>query len=241
MNILIVNDDGIRGEGLRILCEWAKTKGNVTVVAPAVEQSGKSHSIEIHLPYEVKEVDYMEGVKAYTVASTPADCVRIASIGLKLDIDLVFSGINRGYNIGADIIYSGTVGAASEASRLGYKSIAFSSDYASFEVAKAHLDEAYSYIMEKELLRDAEIINVNFPMQEPVKGFLITRQGPAIYSDEFEVVEPGMMRAVLQMPTRNSCDLTLDVDAVWNGYISISPLHIDRTDLAAYERILKRV
>ena len=86
MKILLTNDDGIYAEGLKHLVEWAKTKGEVVVVAPKSEQSGKSHSIEIHKGFGFKKVDLFEGVESYYVDSTPADCVRIAILGLKLKL-----------------------------------------------------------------------------------------------------------------------------------------------------------
>ena len=111
MRILIVNDDGIDTLGIRLLATWAKKYGEVTVVAPKVEQSGKSQAIEFVQPVEIKKVPFMEGVTAYSMASTPADCVRFGFVGLNQTYDLVLSGINRGVNVGSDIVYSGTVGA----------------------------------------------------------------------------------------------------------------------------------
>ena len=119
MRILITNDDGINAKGLLPLAQWAQRLGDVTVIAPKVEQSGKSHGIEIHKAFEVKKVDFAPGIEAYSVDSTPADCVRIAILGMKKQFDLVISGINRGLNIGRDTIYSGTVGAIFEANALG--------------------------------------------------------------------------------------------------------------------------
>ena len=115
MRILITNDDGVFAPGIRVLCEWAKTKGEVTVVAPKVEQSGKSHAIDFTRPIEIKEVELMEGVRAFSMDSTPADCIRFAHFGLQEDFDIIFSGVNRGFNLGKDIVYSGTAGAIFEA------------------------------------------------------------------------------------------------------------------------------
>ena len=115
MRILITNDDGIEGEGLRHLVNWARRLGEVVVAAPKVEQSAKSHTIEIHKSFEAKKVEYLPGVTAYAVDSSPADCVRLLVLGLEEHFDLVLSGINRGLNVGCDIIYSGTVGAIFEA------------------------------------------------------------------------------------------------------------------------------
>ena len=114
MKILLTNDDGIQSEGLMIVAKWAKKLSDVTVSAPKFEQSGKSHSIDIHNPFEVKKVDYFDGVRAFSVDSSPADCVRFATLGLHETYDLVISGINKGLNLGEDIMYSATNGAKFE-------------------------------------------------------------------------------------------------------------------------------
>ena len=140
MKILITNDDGIYASELIPLVKWAKKLGEVVVAAPKVEQSGKSHGIEIHKAFEVKQVDLVEGVRAYAVNSTPADCVRFAILGLKEEFDLVISGINRGLNIGADIMYSGTVAAVFEAAALGVKAMAVSTEPKFYEGAAGQMD-----------------------------------------------------------------------------------------------------
>ena len=96
MRILITNDDGINAPGIRMLAEWAKKLGEVTVVAPKVEQSGMSHAIQFVEPIEIKRVPLMDGVEAWQMDSTPADCVRFGVLGLKREYDLILSGINKG-------------------------------------------------------------------------------------------------------------------------------------------------
>ena len=115
MRILITNDDGIGSPVLPALAVWASHLGEVTVIAPKVEQSGMSHAIDFTRPIEIKRVDIGEGIRAFSMDSTPADCVRYAVMGMKEHFDLVISGINRGLNLGADIVYSGTIGAIFEA------------------------------------------------------------------------------------------------------------------------------
>lgn len=232
MKILLTNDDGIDAEGLALLLDFFKTLGDVTVVAPLVQQSGKSQAIELHKPYSVKKVDLAGARAAYTVDSTPADCVRYALLGLKERFDLVISGINRGFNVGEDIAYSGTVGAVYEAERQGHKAIAMSSDYSSFAGAKAHLAEAYRYITEHDLLADANILNVNFPME--AKGIRITRQGYPMYVDDFVCVGEDLYEPRLRCVYADTKDLDIDTDCVMNGYISITPLHRDNTDMDVY-------
>jgi 5'-nucleotidase len=151
MRILITNDDGIGAPGIRVLAEWARGLGEVTVIAPKTEQSGKSHAIDFTRPIEIKKVEYMEGVTAYSMDSTPADCIRFAHFGLKEEYDLVLSGINRGFNLGKDIVYSGTAGAIFEAGRLGINAIAFSTHPKSFDSAAKYLDKAYGFITDNNL------------------------------------------------------------------------------------------
>ena len=114
MRILITNDDGMHASQLIPLIKWAQKLGDVTVAVPKFEQSGKSHGIEIHKDFEAKQVELEPGISVWAVDSTPADCVRFAVLGQKMAFDLVLSGVNRGYNIGTDIMYSGTVSAVEE-------------------------------------------------------------------------------------------------------------------------------
>ena len=240
MKILLTNDDGINAEGLKHLVKWAKTKGEVSVFAPKVQQSGKSQSIEIHGDgYEVKKVDIFDGVEAYSVDSTPADCVRIAVLGMKKKFDLVISGINCGPNLGGDIHYSGTVGACFEAAKSGMRAMAVSAPFQSFENAVKNLDRAYEEIVSRRMFDFAEIMNVNFP--EKGDEILITKMGPAIYSDEFEFLEGNMVKPCLVCLYRNTKNLELDTDAVMTGHISITPLRCDLTDTTAYDIITKKL
>ena len=175
MKILITNDDGIQAAGLIPLVKWATKLGQVTVAAPKVEQSGKSHSFEIRNPFEVKQVQLAPDVTIWSVDSTPADCVRIAVLGMKMEFDLVISGINRGLNIGSDIMYSGTVAAASEGVNLGIPSVAISTTWANYPTATEKLDEILAYFREHDLFSIHTLYNVNIPTE--TKGIRITHQG----------------------------------------------------------------
>ncbi len=235
MKICITNDDGIRGEGLQRLVQWAKKLGEVTVYAPKVEQSAKSHAIEIHKPFEVK-VDQVPGAaRAYAVDSTPADCVRFALLGAHEEFDLIISGVNRGLNIGQDIMYSGTVSAAFEASALGSKALALSTEPGSFDEAIAHLDAIWDFITSNDLYSKSAIWNVNIP--HGTTGELrITRQGGPYFSDEFRLEQPDLYMPLgkdVFKPTENS---NFDTDCVLRDRcISLTPLTIDRTDWRAFE------
>ena len=223
MNILITNDDGYKSEGLIMLAQWAQKLGAVTVAAPKTEQSGKSHSIEIHKPYEAKKVEVVEGLDWYYVDSTPADCVRFGFNGLKRNYDIVFSGINRGLNLGEDISYSGTVGAIFEASYMGVKALAFSTDPSSFKDAKANLDKIYDFVTKNELFKYNDIYNINIPL-EPHEELLITKQGGPYFKDRFHHIGNDVYQVEGYSVYKGAQNYSEDLDATLNGYISISPL-----------------
>ena len=235
MRILVTNDDGIRAPGLEILANWARKLGEVTVVAPKVEQSAKSHSINIHTPFEVKKVQWLEGIDCYSVDSAPADCIRFAYNGLHMEFDLVLSGINRGLNVGEDIAYSGTDAAIFEAAYFKCHAIAFSTIPETFEWAEANLDRCFRHIVENRYLDYNLLYNVNIPGQP--KGILLTRQGNAYYKDNFKEVEPGHYIACGYSTYQGTMNLDEDLDAVMNGYISITPLTVNRTALDAFKML----
>jgi len=236
MNILITNDDGYNAEGLRILASWARKLGHVTVAAPKKEQSGKSHSIEIHKPYEAKKVEMLEGTDWYYVDSTPADCIRFGFNGLKRNYDIVLSGINFGLNLGEDIAYSGTDGAIFEAAYMGCKAIAFSTVPESFDGARANLDRVYDFIISNHLFDYNAIYNVNFPLV-PHDEILVTQQGGPFYKDRFHYLGNDIYQVEGYSVYGGAQNYAHDLDATLNGYISISPLCTTRTAVNAYEKI----
>lgn len=236
MRILITNDDGIESESLRLLAKWARKHGEVTIVAPKIEQSGKSQGIDIIHPFSVEEVYIDEGIRAYSVDSTPADCVRFAILGMHEKPDLVISGINRGYNLGRDIAYSGTVGAIFEAKGLGVKALALSTAHTSYDNAIAHLDEIFYFVEGNKLFEYCDLWNINVPKDE-VKGINLTCQGGAYYLDEFIRMDDGKYYQKGIFVFENKNDMTLDTDSVMAGYISLTPLTLEKTDFAAYEKI----
>ena len=236
MRILITNDDGIYASELIPLVKWAMKLGEVMVVAPKVEQSGKSHGIEIHKCFEVKTVDLVEGVRAYAVDSTPADCVRFAILGLKEDFDLVISGINRGLNVGADIMYSGTVAAVFEAANLGVKAVAVSTEPRSYQGIVSHMDRVWDYVTERKLLEKHPLYNINIPAT--AGDIRITRQGGPYYSDDFLPQENDMYLPQGKDVFQESGNMDIDTDAVLRGgYISIMPLTTCRADLKMFEKL----
>ncbi len=235
MRILITNDDGIKAEGLIALVKWAAKYGEVTTVAPLHEQSGKSQGIDIFHPIAVASYDLCPETTAYAVDSTPADCVRYGIIGLNKTYDLVISGINRGYNIGQDIAYSGTVGAVYEAAAQGCKGIAISTSPDTLPQALEQLDYVYKFIERNNLLAQNDVYNVNIPANP--QGIRITHQGKARYSDEWVDMGNGKFQQVGQFIFENTKNLDLDTDCVMNGYVSITPMQTDRSNMPLFKKL----
>ena len=235
MRILITNDDGVNAEQLLPLIRWCRKLGEVSVFVPKVEQSGKSHSFEIRRPFEAKPVDLEPGVTAWTVDSTPADCVRFAVLGLGLRFDLVVSGVNRGLNAGRDIMYSGTVAAASEAVNLGMKAVALSTTPENYSRSTEQLDTVFDFLFGHGLLDLHDLYNVNIPADP--KGIRITHQGGPYFSDSFPAIGNDLYRPTGKPIWTDSGDKTLDIDATMHGYITVSPLTVDRTDWTVYHKL----
>ena len=235
MRILITNDDGVNASLLIPLIRYMRKYGEVFAVVPKYEQSGKSHGIELHTHFCAREEKLTDDITVWTVDSTPADCVRFAILGMKEKFDLVISGINKGLNIGTDMIYSGTLGAASEAVALGVKAIALSVPFEHYQLNEEALDSVFELINENGLLDINSLYNVNIP-KDP-KGIKITHQGGPYYSDDFENIEGEkyIPRGKCVYVDRN--DLTLDTDCTMHGYISVSPLTINRTNFDIYNKI----
>ena len=235
MNILITNDDGIRSPVLPLYARWAEKLGNVTVAAPRVEQSGKSQAIDFTRPIEITEVEIAEGVRAYQVDSTPADCVRFATHALDTKFDLILSGINRGFNLGDDIVYSGTCGAIFEGARMGIPGIAISTDVDILMDAPDSLDYIWRYIEENCLLKYNPLYNINIP-KDP-RGIRITKQGGMYYCDEF--IPQGDSRYIQTGAVRqdSGTDEATDINTVRAGLISVTPLIATRTEMSVFERL----
>ncbi len=239
MKILITNDDGIQASGLLPLAQWASIYGEVTVIAPKTEQSAKSHAIELRKPFTLEKEDFGPNITAFALDSTPADCVRYAILGRKEKFDLVISGINRGLNLGADIMYSGTVAAISEAMNLGVKAIAFSTAPEYYDQAVKHLDDIFSYVMTNRLLDVCDAYNINIPVQ-PGK-MVITHQGGPYYSDDFTLAYGKVTPKGKDVFTPCDDD-TVDTDCVLRcGNISIMPLSNNCTNMAVYQNLADKL
>lgn len=233
--ILVSNDDGIRSEGILKLASALRRLGTVYVVAPDRERSASSHSLTLHRPLRVEEV----GPKMYLVDGTPTDCVTLAvNRILPLRPDIVVSGINKGGNLGEDVIYSGTVSAAMEGTLMGIPSIAFSlaarSDF-DFKPAAAFASRLVRHVFKIGLPKDT-LLNVNVPQIKDIKGYRITTQGKRFFSDAIvEKLDPRGRKYYWIGGDMERWEGGKDADfyAISKGYISITPIHLDMTNYSS--------
>lgn len=237
MNILITNDDGIHSPALPHLARWASKLGNVTIAAPKVEQSGKSQAIHFAREIEITTVEIAPGLTGYAVDSTPADCVRFATGALTYPFDLIISGINRGYNLGDDIVYSGTCGAIFEGARLGIKGLALSADIVNLMDSPDSLDYIWNFISENALYDHNLIYNVNIPPCPT--SIRITKQGGMYYSDAFLHKDGHMYVQSGEIRKDTGTDPTTDINTVRAGIISVLPLNASRTEMTVFDKFNK--
>ena len=241
MNILVTNDDGILAPGLRALVAALLPLGTVRVVAPEREQSASGHSITLHKPLRMDAVD-LEGldVEAFSTNGTPADCVILGCLTAEPKPDLVMSGINRGANMGEEVLYSGTVSAAMEAAIQRRKSIALSvASYMTDDFSAAARIGARLAALTPEIDLPADsFLNVNVPPGpwEDLAGVAITRLGRREYLNRVERREDPRGRAYYWFtgsPAEASADAGTDICAIRAGRISITPVHFDLTGYAS--------
>ena len=231
MKILICNDDGIESKGLKILAEKLAKDNEVLVIAPDGNRSACSHTLTVRDTVTVEEYKGISGCIAYKTSGYPADCVKIARhIFSEFVPDVVISGINKGHNLGSDIMYSGTVAIAYEAAFFGLPSFAFSAF--SHGESNFNLLAEYSHKILCELMpltKKNQIWNVNFPdVDTKIKGVKFTSLGSAVYIDKY-VLENGKYRLV---GTVDDSGQITDCDVQWikRGYITITPLKYDKCD-----------
>jgi 5'-nucleotidase len=237
--ILISNDDGIDALGLKVLRETVEDLGEVIVFAPEGNRSGSSHSLSIHKSIKVKKIDN----NTYSTDGTPTDCILYSVRGiLKNKPDIILAGINQGANLGSDVSYSGTVAVALEGTLLGVPSLAFSQVdfYNSFnpEFARKVLNWITRQVL-KEKLPEGVFLNVNLPAS-PNGKIKITCLGNRVYRDEIIKVkeEKGEFTYSLdgESPTWVSSPNS-DFDAVHEGFVSITPIHMEYTDFDIIEKL----
>jgi 5'-nucleotidase len=248
--ILITNDDSITAPGIRALTEAALPFGKVVVVAPDKPQSGMGHAITIGHHLRLQKVDFMDGVEAYTCSGTPVDCVKLAvDKVLHRKPTICLSGINHGANHSINVIYSGTMSAALEASIESISSIGFSlldlSVDADFTAAKH-----FAAIIIAKLLADQKLdkhlcLNVNIPKLPIalIKGIKICKQSYAKYEEKFvERTDPHGKKYYWLTGEFVNFDKSKDTD-VWalkNNYVSVVPVQFDLTNHIIKEKLSKK-
>ena len=241
MRILLTNDDGVRARGLKLLEAAARRlTDDVWIIAPSDEQSGAGHSLTLTKPVRLRE----HGTRRYSVSGTPTDAVMLALAHVMKDNppDIILSGINRGANLAEDVTYSGTVSAAMEGALAGVRSIALSQAYSRegmgdtvpFAAAEAWAERVLAPLVEQQC-DPSILLNVNFPALKPedVKGIRVCRQGLRDY---------GRLRIIKRQDPRgydyywfglgpivHTPGHSTDLEAIADGYISVTPLHMDLT------------
>jgi len=240
MRILVSNDDGILARGLGVLAEVCAAVGQVTVVAPDREQSGTSHSLTLHRP--IRAARRPDG--AFQVDGTPTDCVLLALGMLMPDQpDFVISGINHGSNMGEDVLYSGTVAAAFEGLVGGIPSVAISFAGTDLDLLDTHRPRLERLLRQLVNVRDfpkETLLNINLPgiPGDDVKGVKVTHLGSRVFSEEIALMKDPWGKDIYWIGGGHvtwSGGVDSDVRATRDGYISVTPLHMDMTNYKLIE------
>jgi len=246
MRLLLVNDDGIHAEGINKLAMELEKEHEVIIVAPDDERSAQSQALTLRKPLFVEEVS-LEGIKskAYSVSGTPADCVRVAMAKL-LDkpVDMVISGINKGLNVGMDVLYSGTISAAIEANLYRIPSIALSAQWVDGNVNYETAVRYGKLIMDKmkdELLKNKMIISINTPYldEDRIKGIKVCKIGGIVY--DYYLMEDGEIKgqSIFKAEGRERREPEEGTDRFYiaQGYVTITPLQYNLTNFDLIEKV----
>jgi 5'-nucleotidase len=241
MRILVANDDGIYSPGIAALARIASRFGEVRVVAPDVEQSSAGHAITASRPLTYRRTNYIPDIECWRVNGTPADCVALGVHNWK-DVDIVLSGINRGVNLGNAIWHSGTLAAAKQATLFGIRGIALSAPSATasgedpdYATLAPHLERALRVLFTE---KSARLLNVNFPLAP--RGMTWTRQAVRHYDGRIVPGKDPMGRSHFWFTVApiEEVEPGTDLWAMERGYISITPLSLDLTDLPGLTRLV---
>jgi len=246
MRVLLTNDDGYEARGLQTLAEVLSRDHEVFLCAPLSQQSGAGHAISLFQPLEFRRM----GERGYALGGTPADCVKTALMYFFEDVrfDLVIAGINHGPNMGEDIFYSGTVAGAREASLNGLPAVALSLnewEHPQYFREAAELFGGLLACFDADVLQPGLLLNINFPHRPSYKGLRITHLGKRVYRDRVSMMARDGVNYVTiegEWPHYIPEDGT-DMSVVDAGYVSITPLAIERQDkrfLSHIEKILKK-
>ncbi|MEO8194438.1 MAG: 5'/3'-nucleotidase SurE [Gemmatimonadales bacterium] len=241
MRLLLTNDDGILSHGLECLVTAAEPLGEVTVVAPDREQSAASHSLTIHHPIR----PIQRGERRWQIDGTPTDCVMLAVEALMPERpDFVLSGINHGQNMGEDVLYSGTVAAAMEGISIGIPSIAISFAGGDLSVDVTMLDKQIgtltsllAHLTSLPAFPPETLLNVNLPglPGDDIRGVRLTRLGRRVYSDSIKRMQDPWGRPIYWIGGGSiawSGPVNSDFRAIQDGFISVTPIHLDVTHQA---------
>ncbi|MBK9332258.1 MAG: 5'/3'-nucleotidase SurE [Ignavibacteria bacterium] len=244
--VLISNDDGIESEGIKALWREIRKFADVIVVAPNTQQSAVGHSITVSNPIRVNKNLIDKNFYGYAVEGSPADSVKLAIRNLLKGkkIDLLLSGINHGANTAINIIYSGTVSAATEGTILGIPSIAFS--LASFTDRDFSVAAKFASVISKMVLKKGlprgTLLNVNIPAKPAgkIKGVLVTKQGKSYWDDYYDSrIDPNKREYFWLTGKMASLDKSIEFDqkAMEEGYITVTPIQYDLTDYKMLEEL----
>lgn len=256
MRVLLTNDDGVEAGGLQALRRalLALPDIELAVVAPDGNRSATARSITTRRPLVVREVEFDDGTTGYATDGTPVDCVRLAQLGLidGFEIELVVSGINHGANLGDDVTYSGTVAAAFEAIMLGLPGIAVS-QHSPPGPCDVHTGEGFDFAetaafaariverLEDVRLASGTLLNVNAP-SAPARGVRVARLGKRVYSDALRLLDDdhaGRRFEIYGEASALEGETGTDLAAVGAGYIAVTPLHFDLTDVSGMDALAR--
>jgi len=245
LRVLICNDDGINAEGIFALTQEMKKVAEVTVVAPDKQQSAVGHAITVNYPLRAVPYHKNNDFFGYAVEGTPADCVKLGvRFLMKEKPDLVMSGINHGSNTAINIIYSGTVSAATEGMILGIPSIAVSlAAYQDLDFTyAAKFSARLALLVAEKGLPHGTLLNVNIPNvpESEIKGVMITKQGISVWNDRFDVRRDPANREYFWLTgSMNVMDTEDDTDqiAIKNNYVSVTPVKYDLTNRDLFEEM----
>lgn len=246
MQILLTNDDGIYAPGLAAMEKELARLGDVTVVAPAVEQSGVGHSITFLAPLMAAEAFDGDRRRGWAVEGSPADCVKLA-VGrfCPRRPDLIVSGINGGFNVGINILYSGTVAGATEGALFGIPSIAVSLEYderPKFDRAAVLAVHLIEQLVQQRDPRSEPLYNINIPtvaLQRPAEVRVVpmaTARWPADFDERIDPKGRRYYWAMGTPPASPAGELT-DLEAIAQGCVTLTPLRIDRTEQTTLEKL----
>ncbi len=243
MNFLVVNDDGIESPGIRALVKALSERADVYVCAPHTQRSGASQSITMLKGIAVEQVEFDDAKVAWKTEGTPADCTKIGIQFCEeqgIDIDIVFSGVNIGSNLGNDTLYSGTVGAVREAAIQSYRAVALSVNgrgNPNFEIACKIAVQLIDTVMNE--IPKGTVINVNTPNVETdkCKGVKVVKLGPKCYLDTFTKQSDGTYLLDGYIPDLRSLGNGVDVALNQQDYATVTTVKCDMTDFENMEKL----